>query len=129
MLWIISGIIMYYVEWSINHNFDSIPNALWRAIVTMSTTWYGDMYPVSSLGKFIASFIIFLGPIFLGIISSLTVLTFFDVLKQEESEANDVKTTNTVVCTKCFCSSHDVDANYCKQCGTILPHKLWILKK
>jgi voltage-gated potassium channel len=41
--------------------FGTIPDALWWAIVTLGTIGYGDVVPVTMLGRFLASLTIFAG--------------------------------------------------------------------
>lgn len=41
--------------------FPDIPSAMWWAIVTLTTVGYGDVYPVTTLGKFLAAAIAVLG--------------------------------------------------------------------
>ena len=41
--------------------FGSIPQAMWWSIVTLTTVGYGDVYPVTALGKIFGSVIIILG--------------------------------------------------------------------
>ena len=41
--------------------FGTIPDALWWAIVTLGTVGYGDVVPVTVLGRFLAGFTIFAG--------------------------------------------------------------------
>jgi len=57
-----------------NSNIKSISDALWYAIVTLTTVGYGDFYPVTPLGKVVGLFVILgsLGVIgyFIGEISS-----------------------------------------------------------
>ena len=113
-LWVISGLLMHYIEWGINHKFDSIPTSLWRSIVTMSTVWYGDLVPQTGMGKMMGWLVIFFGPVFLGIISSITVVTFLDMIKYHHTYQEFSK------CHKCFNIANDIDARYCKICGTIL---------
>ena len=45
---------MYLVEKDIQPDkFGSIPQSMWWSIVTLTTTvGYGDVYPVTSMGKF-----------------------------------------------------------------------------
>jgi voltage-gated potassium channel len=51
---------MYLVEYHHNESFSSIPKVYW-SIVTLTTVGYGDITPVSTLGKILASFIMILG--------------------------------------------------------------------
>ncbi|MEO6669010.1 MAG: ion transporter, partial [Ferruginibacter sp.] len=57
---IILGSIMYLIENGEN-GFSSIPESIYWAIVTITTVGYGDISPVTPLGKFIASIIMFMG--------------------------------------------------------------------
>ena len=41
--------------------FGSIPQAMWWSIVTLTTVGYGDVYPITTLGKIFGSVIIILG--------------------------------------------------------------------
>jgi voltage-gated potassium channel len=41
--------------------FGSIPHAMWWAVMTLSTVGYGDMYPITPLGRFLAALIAILG--------------------------------------------------------------------
>lgn len=51
------GSILYYTEHKVEGTeFKSIPHAAWWAIVTMTTVGYGDMAPVSAIGKLAGSF-------------------------------------------------------------------------
>jgi len=53
---------MYLVEKDAQpEKFGSIPQAMWWSIVTLTTVGYGDVYPITTLGKFFGSAIIILG--------------------------------------------------------------------
>jgi len=41
--------------------FSSIPEAMWWAIVTLTTTGYGDVFPATAAGRLLAAFIMILG--------------------------------------------------------------------
>ncbi len=62
VLLIISSSLLYYVEREAQPNkFSSIPQAMWWGVVTLTTVGYGDIYPVTPLGKFLSSIISLLG--------------------------------------------------------------------
>lgn len=62
LLLVVSSSVLYYCENAAQPNaFSSIPATMWWAIETLTTVGYGDMYPVTLLGKFCASIIAVLG--------------------------------------------------------------------
>ena len=53
---------MYLVEKDVQPDkFGSIPQAMWWALVTLTTVGYGDVYPITSIGKLFGSISIILG--------------------------------------------------------------------
>ena len=77
---IVLGGFMYVVEHESNPGIDSIPDGIYWAIVTLTTVGYGDVVPVTILGKIIASFIMILG---YGIIAVPT-----GIVSSEMTQAN-----------------------------------------
>ena len=62
MVLIISSSGMYLVEKDVQpEKFGSIPQAMWWSIVTLTTVGYGDVVPMTTLGKVISVFIMLLG--------------------------------------------------------------------
>lgn len=61
--------------------FTSIPSAMWWCMVTMTTTGYGDMYPVTVGGRMVACFTMLCGlilfAILLNIINKTMMVLFF----------------------------------------------------
>ena len=59
---IIASSVMYFVEHDAQPDvFSSIPSSLWWGAITLTTVGYGDIYPKTVLGKFIAAIIAVLG--------------------------------------------------------------------
>ena len=53
---------MYLVEKEAQPEvFSSIPATMWWAVITLTTVGYGDIYPITPLGKFLGAIIAFLG--------------------------------------------------------------------
>ena len=59
---LISATVMYSAEHEAQpKTFGSIPQSLWWSVATLTTVGYGDIYPVTVLGRVCASFIMLLG--------------------------------------------------------------------
>jgi voltage-gated potassium channel len=108
---IILGSVMYLVEGRRN-GFESIPDSIYWAIVTITTVGYGDISPVTPLGKFIASAIMLLG---YGIIAVPT-----GIITTEMTLAIRRRKYGHETCPGCGREGHDNDAQFCKYCGTML---------
>lgn len=98
--------IMYIIETTEEGTkFTSIPASLWWGIVTMTTIGYGDMVPTTSLGKFFASFVGYLGIFALALPVGIIGSGFTDFTDDESSERK-YSTTKTTVSL----SSHEATA-------------------
>mgnify|MGYP003444872691 FL=1 len=59
---IFASSIMYFVESEAHPKaFGSIPDAMWWGVVTLTTVGYGDIYPITPLGRFLGAILAFLG--------------------------------------------------------------------
>jgi len=74
--------------------FSSIPKTIWWSVVTLTTTGYGDMYPVTDLGKALASIIMLIGVAFFALPAGIITAGFID-----EFRINRVKKTHR--CPSC----------------------------
>lgn len=110
MIVVILGSVMYLVEKREN-GFSNIPESIYWAIVTVTTVGYGDISPVTPLGKAVASVIMLIG---YGIIAVPTGIITTE-MSRAVREKRGIKT-----CARCRTGGHDADARYCKHCGAQL---------
>jgi voltage-gated potassium channel len=62
LLLLCSAGVMYFVEHAAQPDkFSSVPEAMWWAVTTVTAVGYGDVYPVTPLGKVLGSLIAILG--------------------------------------------------------------------
>lgn len=109
IIFIFSGLI-YQVEHPINPEiFGTFLDAVYFSVVTMTTVGFGDVIPLSEMGRFLTILMILTGV-------ALIPWQLGNLIKQLVKTANQVET----VCSGCGWPSHDVDALYCKRCGTLL---------
>lgn len=112
---VIFGAAMYVVEGP-ERGFVSIPTAMYWAVVTVSTVGFGDITPVTSLGRFLASCLILIG---YGIIAVPTGI-YTAELAAVAREDRRARVESGRPCGRCRLDTHPEGANYCHRCGTAL---------
>ena len=83
-----SAIIMYTVENPVQpEQFPNVISSLWWAICTLTTVGYGDVYPITAIGKFFASFISLVGIGIIAIPTGIIAAGFNQAISKEHEEA------------------------------------------
>jgi voltage-gated potassium channel len=62
MVLFLASVVMYFLERDVQPaGFGSVPAALWWAVATLTTTGYGDVVPITPLGRLVAAFVMICG--------------------------------------------------------------------
>jgi voltage-gated potassium channel len=84
---LLSAGLMYLVEHDQPDSlFTSIPRSMWWAIITITTIGYGDMVPVTALGKVLGGFVGFLGICALALPVGILSSGFIEEINRKGSE-------------------------------------------
>jgi len=95
ILIVVSASLLYIVENEAQPEvFSSIPHAMWWAVVSLTTVGYGDMYPITTLGKIISSVIMVLSIGLFAIPAGIIASGF----TQEEIKEDESK---KIICPHC----------------------------
>jgi voltage-gated potassium channel len=87
---IIASCIMYFAEHLAippgekESKFSSIPATIWWAVVSLTTTGYGDMVPLTNIGKVMASVIMLTGVAFFALPAGIITAGFIDEFRQNK---------------------------------------------
>lgn len=94
------GTLFYALEFGINKELHSYLDAIYWALVTVSTVGYGDISPVTDLGKIISMFGIVFGIAMISFVTSVMVSAFserFDELRNSDSMNHVHKMRNVII--------------------------------
>ncbi len=98
ILMLISSILMYYFEHDAQPDvFENAFSGLWWAIATLTTVGYGDIYPITFLGKIISAVIALLGIGMVAVPTGIISAGFSEELEEQKNE--------------------DKNYRYCPHCG------------
>lgn len=86
VLAVIFASLMYYAETDAQPDkFPDIPHALWWAFVTITTVGYGDVFPVTPLGKVIAVATAILGILMIALPTGVLGAAFVEELNRKKA--------------------------------------------
>lgn len=87
---IFSSTLMYYVEGPVQPDaFPNVVASLWWAIATLTTVGYGDVVPVTTLGKIISGAIALLGVGLIALPTGILSSAFIGKVKDKRVKQND----------------------------------------
>jgi len=109
LVFIYAGLI-FQVESPVNQeHLKNFFDAFYFVVVTMTTVGYGDVTPISEAGKVMTLMMILTGVLFIP-------WQLRELVRQLQKNTNPIEKE----CLNCNLSHHDIDANFCKKCGTKL---------
>jgi voltage-gated potassium channel len=86
LLVVLASSCMYFAEHEAQPDkFPDIPSAMWWSIVTLTTVGYGDVYPLTPLGKFFAGVISILGIGMFALPTGILGASFVEELQREKA--------------------------------------------
>lgn len=108
----IAASLLYQVESSAGtKGFESIPQALWWSVVTLTTTGYGDVYPLTTLGKVAAGMIMLFGVGMVALPAGMIASGFAEELSRLRMEEEAIREEAT----------RETRGHFCPHCGERLP--------
>ena len=107
----VEGTIVYVIEHDANPGYANIPQSIYWAIVTITTVGYGDVAPVTVLGKMMASVIMLTGFAIIAVPTGIVTSEIGRELKGARARRR---------CKECGWDEHDARARHCQQCGVAL---------
>lgn len=102
------GTLMYIIEQGQpGTNFTDVGTSIYWAIVTMTTVGYGDITPVTFMGRLLAAFIMLLGYTIIAVPTGIVSATFIDETQKRVRKGR---------CPRCNAKVGKGD-HYCANCG------------
>ncbi len=104
VLLILSSSLLYYLENEAQPNaFSSIPASMWWAVTALTTVGYGDIYPITPLGKFVASLIAISGIGMFALPTGIISSGFVEEIQKHKREhgGNLNPADHKIICPHC----------------------------
>jgi voltage-gated potassium channel len=102
---IITSCLMFYVENEAQPEaFSSIPATMWWGVATLTTVGYGDIYPITPLGRVLGSFIAVLGVGLVALPTGILASGFSEEISRHKKNSDSAE-------------------EICPTCGQKMPHR------
>lgn len=102
LLAVSTATVLYFAERGVNPALASVPHALWWSVVTLATLGYGDVVPVTALGKVLGAGVAILGLCMFALPASILASGFNEEMRRQ----NFVSTWHLVAKVPFFSGLH-----------------------
>ncbi|MBR2425684.1 MAG: ion transporter [Lentisphaeria bacterium] len=104
ILLVISSLLIYYAEHDAQpKQFSNAFSGLWWAVATLTTVGYGDIYPVTVLGRILGTVIALMGIGMVAVPTGILSAGFVEYLEQKQSDTKE--------------TDKEEEKKYCPHCG------------
>ena len=91
---VLASLLIYYAEHDAQPDqFENAFSGLWWAVATLTTVGYGDIYPITPIGRFLGAIIAILGIGVVAVPTSILSAGFMGMLEKETAEENEARKT------------------------------------
>ena len=109
ILLVVASLLIYHAEHDAQpQQFRNAFSGLWWAVATLTTVGYGDIYPITPLGRFLGAVIAILGIGMVAVPTSILSAGFMEILEQDEEKQKENPPS---------AESADEGKKYCPYCG------------
>ena len=82
----LSSSMMYLAESHVQpDHFESIPQTMWWSLITLTTVGYGDVYPITPIGKFIGALTALMGVCTVALLTGIVASAFSSQMARREA--------------------------------------------
>lgn len=113
---VIIGTLMYVIEGEAG-GFRSIPVGIYWAIVTITTVGYGDVAPVTPLGRIVASVVMLLGYSIIAVPTGIISAEIGEAARRRRPPSPNANASAPGACAGCGEREHLRQARHCHRCG------------
>lgn len=84
---IIGSYLFFIIETGVNPEVPNYESAIWYALVSMTTTGYGDVVPITLAGRTIGVMLILTGMGYVSLVTATLAYSFIDIFRAESRKA------------------------------------------
>jgi voltage-gated potassium channel len=87
---VLSSSLMYYAEHEAQpETFSSIPDSMWWAVVTLATVGYGDVHPITVIGKVLSGVVVLVGIAIFALPTAIFASGFIEEIRRKHEENSE----------------------------------------
>ena len=86
---IIGSYLFFIAEHAVNPEVPTYESAMWYSIVSMTTVGYGDIVPITAIGRIIGVILILTGLAYVSLVTATLAYSFIDLFRKESHKAVD----------------------------------------